>query len=222
MTEVGAVKPLKDKPKLTEAQIVAGDVAHACASAKDTKKPHLVKPFGFEVAGVGWVAGTDGHRMALVRSEAWKTFERDDAPRAASYVASAGMAAGYQNLGTILADHLEPARKFPVSFHVQAFLEGTSCSVDVEHKVDRISGTKTTKIFRHVPVEWIRLDQTPGGKACSMMLHYIVDAVDFIGTTVVTVWGCKEDALAPFYFTGPGHKSPLYAHRIAIVMPVRI
>lgn len=209
------------KPKPSQAELIAADVAFCCASSKDPKRAHLVKPIGFELNGVGWVAGTDGHRMALVRSNHWSSFVRDDAPKAAHFVAP-GIVEPLRIAGTILADHLEPARKFPASFHVQAYLEGTSCAVDVEHKVDRISGTKTTKIFRHVPVEWIRLDQTPGGKACSLMVDYIVDAVDFIGSTVVTVWSCKEDPLAPFYFTSPGHKSPADAHRIAIVMPVRI
>src|SRR5690606_36563443 len=53
-------------------------VAHACGS--DRSRPHLCSPFGFEWRGNGYIAGTDGLRAALVRSEEWQQHVRDDAP----------------------------------------------------------------------------------------------------------------------------------------------
>jgi hypothetical protein len=79
---------------------------------------------------------------------------------------------------------------------------------------------RRSKIFgpSPVPVNWIALEnqREPTG----LNLRYLLDAMDFLETETVSVWGTGKE-LDPFALTAAGTHLAT-ADRLAVIMPTRI
>lgn len=187
------------------------------AVSTDETRQHMCKPFGREMKGRGFIVGTDGHRLHAVQCEAWKAFERPNAPRAECVIPWFST-----RLGEINVPGLEEARVFPARWDVSIEIQPQIMLCHM--RVPKGSGKKASHVYPFgrggVRVDWFKLDQLT--IAIGVHLPYLLDAVDFIGTGLVIAWGSKADPLAPIVITAPGVKDLAEAKRIAVVMPCRI
>lgn len=202
---------LKVQPTATE--LALADVAHAVSA--DTTRPHLCSPFGGAHDGRGYIIGTDGHRMALVRDAAWSSALRADAPPFAHLVQWAA-----PFIGSLAAGALEDgARLLPSKWDTEL---SWHCDGEplLQASVLRGPGKKARKIHPlglNVRVPWgLRL--TSLRHALGITLPYLVDAIDFVGTGIVDVF--NAGAFDPIFFTSHG-TSIAEAERFALVMPRR-
>ena len=113
-TARGAALQFELPEQPTQAELHASYVQHALST--DEARTHLVKPFGIEWQGRGYVGATDGHRLSLQASESWRDFVREDAPQAAVILNSVESA---PRLGELSATALgDECRVFPKSWDV--------------------------------------------------------------------------------------------------------
>ncbi len=179
----------------------------------DPARVSLNTPFGCDVFGKGYLAASDGHRAALVRSEEWQTYVRDNAPPLAYVLPTAA-----KHVGTIDVEALEPARYMPAKWECGIVLSA-DLAPRLTAEVVRGSGKKVRRItiLNDVIVDWkIGLDvRQPIGIA----LNYLLDALDFVGMAQVHVWA--SDPFSPLAFTATSDPI-LDAKRLAVVMPMRV
>jgi hypothetical protein len=167
--------------------------------------------------GRGFICGTDGHRLHAVECEAWHERKRPSSPPAEHVIPWDARA-----LGEVSPE--EAWDHFPAKWDV-------SITISRDYKpallatVVKGSGKneKRIRVLNEVAVDWpIRLAQSP--YAVALTLSYLADAIDFIGTGTVFVWGAphvKNPELAPLVFT-PTSDPIRDAKRLAVVMPRRL
>jgi hypothetical protein len=216
--------------QLSEEDLALAAVAHAVSG--DTTRPHLCSAFGVvrdptPGPGRGYICATDGHRMALVRSESAQKYWRADAPPALKVVPWDAPWVGGLN-ARALDD--EP-RVFPKSWDVAltfGFGSGSSAFKPALHvSIVKGSGRKEKRVRPFGPrmaIDWgegSKLEQLK--HELSITLRYLLDAVDFCGTGLVQVF--NEGPLHPIVFvpysSNAGARSIAEAERIAVVMPRR-
>lgn len=188
----------------------AEDVAQVCST--DTTRERLLKPFGAVVKGRGMICGTDGHRAHLVVSEASSAYYRNDAPPVEQIVPW-----GAPRVGELFAEQLDDARVFPAKWQVKLEIGREAMHAHISVERGKSKGAARPFGFDGLPVNWFKLDQLRF--SIGLHLPYLLDAVDFCGTRVVTLWCAGE--LEPVAFTC-GTKTPEQSERIAVVMPMRI
>lgn len=192
----------------------AACIAHAVSS--DETREILNKPFGqvFKANGKGYICGTDGHRMAIVQSDEWARYARTNAPPAEHVLPLQA-----KWLGEISAAAFEDLDCFPKSWTVNLQISplGAELRVSVEKGSGKSRKTLRPFGFNRVPVACMKLEQLTFDFGIN--LPYLLDAVEFIGTGSVHVWG--TESLAPLAFTASS-KPILEAQRVAVVMPVRL
>jgi hypothetical protein len=195
------------------------DLSHALGT--DETRPHLCTPFGGACPdGVGgYLGATDGHRMALVRSEHWQKHERADAPPY-QYVVPWNA----PKVGELSALALaEEPRFFPKSWNVCLSFGRADAAARLDVMVKRGSGRKERKIYplgRELVIDWgegSKLEDLRHDLAIT--LSYLLDAVDFCGSGSVRVF--NAGSTDPIVFAPYGAKTLADAERLAIVMPVR-
>ena len=194
-------------------------VAHACGS--DRSRPHLCSPFGFEWRGNGYIAGTDGHRAALVRSEEWQQHVRDDAPPMRAIL---DLAAAAPQVGSIYTYDLRMGRELPRKWRIRLTFPAAA---DEMPRLNIV--VSTLKAWRRgskepfgpeIRVPWRGLALEHLRHPLAIELRYLLDAVDLIGTRTVNVHSTGE--LDPIVFVADYNSSVWDAERIAIVMPRRL
>lgn len=185
------------------------------------QRPHLQKPFAVAFAGKTFLCGTDGHRCAMVASDNAHKFARADGPPLAQIIEAAGV---QRQLTTIDADAIEPLEQLPSKWRCMLAWRspGTPPTLTASTLVGRGNNARKVSIFSDALVHWsLRFELLPGGaqpKAMGMEARYLVDAVRFVGTRQVCVWG--SGPLDPLFLVGPG-RTLADATTIAIVMPAR-
>lgn len=205
----------KIQPTQTELDVAA--VMHAVSD--DEGRSHLCEPFGFQWQSRGYIAGTDGHRIAAVRSDAWQEFERERQPQIEHIINSITL----KRLGEVSAANLgEECRLFPKSWDItMQFGEGAQSGL-LSAVVTRKNGRGTKKIRPlglGVSLPWIpRLEHLKRG--LGVQLRYFVEAVDFCGSG--TVYLHQGSELAPVVFIPYPATTLEAAPRFAFVMPVRL
>ncbi len=185
----------------------------APAVSTDGTREYLNKPWGQVMNGRGYIVGCDGHRLLAAPSAAWHEYKRDNAPPAEQVVPWDDA----RLLGEINFQQLDDARAFPAKWEVKVSVQPKTMLAHV-----RVPRGKKADLrpfgFEGVAVNWFKLDALTF--TFGMNLPYLLDAVDFVGTSIVQVWGSEE--LAPFAFASPKAKTLREADRIAVVMPMRI
>jgi hypothetical protein len=195
----------------------------AAAVGSDTTRAHLCKPFGAEMHGRGFIVATDGHRLHAVASEAWSKYARHDAPPAAAVIPWDS-----KLIGEITPQ--DAWRFFPAKWDASiTFTPGTvtgwlrasvlTGSGKKERIVNVIGGEGGAGGRGGIPVEWMKSTRSDFAPV-SVALHYLADAVDFVGTGAVHVWGGKRSE-DPLVFT-PTPEPAAAAARFAVVMPRRL
>ena len=179
----------------------------------DPARPHMAQPFGVG----GYVVGTDGHRLHAVQCEHWGLFTRPNAPPAMNVIPWEST-----RLGEISVPGLEDARVFPARWEVRLEVapDAQRCHVSASKGGGKKAATLRPFGTGGVPVSWFKLDQLT--HTFGVNVPYLLDAVDFVGTGAVVVWGTAKDPLAPIVLTAPGVKGLRAAKRLAVVMPCRI
>lgn len=189
----------------------------AAAVSGDVTRETMNKPFGRELHGRGFICGTDGHRLHAIACDAWQAYKRDSAPPAEHVIPWDA-----RPLGEIQSE--EAWEHFPAKWDVAITLT-PGYKVSLLACVIKGSGknVKRIRVLNEVAVDWpIKLAQS--SFAVSLTLSYLADAVDFIGTGSVYVWGghhVKNPELAPLVFT-PTSDPIRDAKRLAVVMPRRL
>lgn len=199
-----------------EAELVA-----AAVSCDETRE-HLNKPWGQAINGRGFICGSDGHRLHAVQCapnelDAWRTYKRDNAPPAEQVIPWDA-----KWLGSIQVAALADARVFPARWRVSVDVQPHAVLAHVKIETGSKKSAKTLRPFGFggVRVDWFKLEQLPF--SFGMHLGYLLDALDFVGTGAVHLWGGgKTPELSPIAFSSSS-KPLLDAGRIAVVMPMRI
>lgn len=188
----------------------AEDVRAVCST--DPARTRQLTPFGAAIRGRGMICGTDGHRAHLVVSEASSAYYRSDAPPVEQIVPWDA-----PRVGEICFRELDDARVFPAKWDVKLDVQPHALLAHVSVERGKSKGAARPFGFDGVRVGWFKLDSLRF--SFGMQLDYLLDAVDFCGTNVVTVWG--SEPLAPIAFTC-GTKTIADSGRIAVVMPMHI
>jgi hypothetical protein len=184
------------------------------AVSTDETREYLNKPWGQVMNGRGFVCGTDGHRLHAVACEAWDTFKRGNAPPAEQVIPWDEA----KRVGELELGRLDDARVFPAKWNVKLDVQPHVVLAHVSVKRGKSKGDAYPFGRDGVRVDWLKLDALTFG--FGMHLDYLLEAVDFVGTGLVQVWG--SEPLAPFAFTSTKVTTLREADRIAIVMPMRI
>jgi len=206
------------KRQMTQAELHAFNVSHALC--RDETRTHLVKPFGIEWQGVGYVGATDGHRLSLQASESWRDFVREDAPRCGRLLDSV---AGAPCLGSLSATAFgDECRIFPATWDVWfTFGRGSERGYASVSKVVG-SGKNEHRVYpfgRAVSADWIPSLDTLPEEGLAVRLGYLLDAVDFINNGSIPVF-CAG-TMEPIVLLPVGARAIAGAERIALVMPTR-
>jgi hypothetical protein len=210
----------------------------AAALGSDTTRPHLCAPFGIEMNGRGFVVATDGHRLHAVavagaspetKSEAWRKYARKDAPPAEAVIPWES-----KFLGTI--EPLDTWRHYPAKWDTSitfapvyagtatgrlraSLITGSGKKERIVHILGGPGGPGGAGMPDGVPVDWLKTSRADFAPV-SVALHYLADAVDFIGTGTVCVWS-GEKSTHPLVFTATAEPLTV-ADRFAVVMPRRL
>ncbi len=185
----------------------------------DVCRPHMAKPFLAETKDRKWLGATDGHRAALVhyRYTGAEDFKVEGAPPLGQIVSNA-VATHY--FGIVSAASLKPARQIPRKWG--AYLEIGTHGGRLTARWE--TGSKNKKemvtVFAGTPVNWSPCFEF-ATRPIGLCIEYLLDAVDFVGTETVCVYGDAKDEYSPVLFT-PEECHPLECERFALVMPVRL
>ena len=173
----------------------------------DEAREYMLRPFGFTLNSIQYAAATDGHRASFVRCPEAYTLIVPGAPPVQHVIPSGAMSL----LGHIREDALAGAKAIPRKWH---------STLELGHNRCRFSASKQGKkaIIEGAPVDWVALDGLHDPRGIN--LQYMLDAVAFIGTQVVSMWQ-GADANCPYVFT-PTDASHFDSELFAIVMPVRV
>jgi hypothetical protein len=209
---------------LSPLESAVADIAHAVSSDK-VREP-LNKPFSCEWRGVGYVCGTDGHRISAVRCADWQAVYRDNAPPAQHIFEAATKAV---HVGSFNEAILDSARHFPAAWQTTVVLgrDGFKGCASITVR----KGSRSWKPFgERLGVEWVpSLEHLAFD--LGMNLDYLLDAADHVGTGLVRVLaggsapnkrGDDHRGLDPVVFLPYNATTLEDAERFAIVMPVRI
>jgi hypothetical protein len=204
------------KIQLSAHDLDLADVSHALST--DETRSHLCKPYGFEFNGVGYIAATDGHRMAMLRSEHWLDHVRHDSPPAQHLL---DKAFGAKHLGSILAVSLDDAAALPRKWDIGITL-WSDRDPSLRITVTKGSGRKQKHLHplgNELLVPWsgVRLERLR--EPLGMTLPYLIEAVEFAGTGSVDVFGAGP--LDPIVVV-PHGSTPATAKRLEIVSPRRV
>lgn len=210
---MGAVKKITTPEELDLASVQP-------AVSVDPARPHLHSAFGREMNGKGYLVGTDGHRLLARVSDAWQKHARPDAPRCDVVIPWDAV-----RLGEIEAKCLDDARGLLVSSRARATLEVTPQGQRVFYSVKSARKAPDMKPFgdQGVRVDWFKLDQLRHDFAIE--LSYLLDAVDFFGFGLLTVWAPvykKFPGEAPIVLTRGAAATLAEAGDMALVMPRRL
>jgi hypothetical protein len=206
---------------LTDAPAVA-TVAHACFEGD--LRPHMNAPFGCLLGGKGFICATDGHRVAAVRSEHWRTYQRDNQPRL-----DAVLARDWKEIGE-MGNAAEEASGFPNGWHKLVTLHpaGVGTLTAYIEKGPKKNRRKVT-FLNEARVDWLSHHLRLGETAIGFHLPYLVDAWDVCAATTVFVHAehainkAKQLVVSPerpLVFT-PTARHPFESERFACVMPFR-
>lgn len=185
----------------------------APAVSTDEARERLNKPWGQLMNGRGFICSTDDHRLHAVQCDAWHAHKRNDAPPAEQVIPWDAKRVGELELG-----RLDDARVFPAKWQVELDVQPQAVLARVCVERGRSKGAAYPFGRDGLRVDWLKLDALTFG--FGMQLDHLLDAVDFVGTGLVQVWG--SEPLAPFAFTSTKAKTIAEADRIAVVMPMRI
>lgn len=213
------------KVALSPLEQAVADISHAVSS--DITRETLNKPFGFEWRGHGYVAGTDGHRLAAVRCADWQAVKRESGPQAHHVIESAmgsNVASGFDHRVLGAARHFPAAWKVNVTFGRDGFKGAAAITV--------CKGKKEWRPFgERLCVDWVPTLEHLSFDV-GVNLDYLLDAVDHAGTGMVKVLvsgsatlgkrGEDHRGLDPIVFLPYGADSLDTAERFSIVMPVRL
>lgn len=209
---MSAAKKLKEwAPGEYESQLVAAAVSD------DPSRQHLNKPWGQVMNGRGFVCGSDGHRLHAVQCEAWHGYKRDASPPGEQVIPWDA-----KWLGEIVTGGLDDARAFPARWLVNLDVQPQALLAHVSVRTGSSKKSKSLYPFGHdgVRVDWFKLQQL--SFSVGINLGYLLDAVDFVDTQIVHVWGGgKTPELAPLAFSATS-KPLRESDRVAVVMPMRI
>lgn len=198
----------KAKKVLTPVERDIASIRHAVST--DPARIHINTPF----ASGGYIVGTDGHRLAAVKSEKVPTdLERQDAPAWQQIVPWDAPLLGQLQIGSF-----EDTRAFPGSWSVGVILKPED---EPEIFVSKRMGKKRSlypfgRSSVRVPWPAVRLEFIK--KPICIELSYLLDALEFCLTGTIEVYGSPTDDLAPLAFAPCGQELRK-ASRIAVVMP---
>lgn len=188
----------------------------ASVICKDPVRMGLNKAIGFELHGVGYVGGTDGHRVHAVRCDDWK---RLDYGAEAVPLAPVCTFSSLMHVGGLNYEGLEAARAIPRKWHANLLI-GPRASHLFASLTAGAKRKAKCKIFDNVRVDWALLENASDSDPIGINLHYLLDAFDFIGTKGCDVWR-SGIGMSPIVFTRPNATLATSA-RFAVVMPVRL
>jgi hypothetical protein len=199
-------------------ELDAAEVAHACS--QDPSRPHLHTPFGCLLGGHGFICATDGHRVAAVRSDDWRAYQRSDAPRL-----EAVLARNFVEIGEI-GNGSEQGSGFPASWSAVVTLHPSGvATLDAYFERGPKKNRRRISVLKEARVEWLAHHLRLGETAIGLDLGYLVDAMAHVGTPTLYMHaepGRKGvDPLSPVVLTSTS-KPPFECHRFAVVMPVRL
>jgi hypothetical protein len=187
--------------------------------SSDETRAHMCKPWGQVINGRGFICGTDGHRLhaAACAPDAWQGYKRDNAPPGEQVIPWDAKWLGEVNVGA-----LDDARAFTARWIVAVDVQPHAVLAHVSVKTGSGKASKTLRPFGigGVRVDWFKLEQL--AFSFGMDLHYLLDALDFVGTGIVHLWGGgKTPELSPVAFSSSS-KPLREADRVAVVMPMRV
>ncbi len=183
----------------------------------DVCRPHMAKPFWVPLKDRAWLGATDGHRAGLVRVEGAESFKVEGAPPLGQIASNA---VANRQFGIVSAASLKPARQIPRKWGAYLEIGATSGRLTARWETGPKNKKERVTVFSNTPVDWsphFEFSTRPIG----LCIEYLLDAVDFVGTETVYVYGDAKDEYSPVLFT-PEAYHPLECERCALVMPVRL
>jgi hypothetical protein len=182
--------------------------------SEDETRPHLCAPFGTRARDRLWLAGTDGHRAALVLCEDAEKEMREGTPQVRHVIPETA-----ELVGSLCYRDLEAARMIPRKWNAYVTIHKNGATLTAS--ANKGSGKKATsvRLFDGAPVPW-KLELGEIKEPTGIAICYLLDAIDFVGTAAIDVWR-ERDPLAPWMFLPPGATLETTG-RIALVMPVRL
>ncbi len=193
------------------------DLAPFCST--DVCRPHMAKPFLVETKDRQWLGATDGHRAGLVhyRYTSAEDFKVKGSPPLGQIASNA--VANHQ-LGIVSAASLRPARQIPRKWGAYLEIGTHGGRLTARWGTGPKNKKEMVTVFSNTPVDWSpHFEFSP--RPIGLCIEYLLDAVDFVGTETVYVYGDAKDEYSPVLFT-PEACHPLECERFALVMPVRL
>lgn len=180
----------------------------------DPARTRLSAPWGCELEGRGYLCASDGHRLAAIRSNAWRAHAREDAPRMADHIPW-----GAQHFGALQL--LEAMTLFPKSWGVSITLGQHFTRLTARVNRGRGKNARRVTVLDNVLTGWqLKLEYLT--YHTSVNLPYLVDALKFVGSRDVHVFGAPLGTEDPDEHPLMFASMPLdLAPRFMLVMPRR-